>query len=83
MAVENLPPVHRFWAPSDLEGLTTKELMHLQLMLKSKMEVIADRYERELYRKDRYDTHGSFTDCNFYNTWNRIRAVSCKNKNRE
>ena len=32
-----------------------KELMHLQLMLKSKMEVIADRYEREVYRKDRYE----------------------------
>jgi hypothetical protein len=55
MALEDLPPVHRFWTLKDLDGLTRDELMKLQLMLKSKMEVVGDRYERELYRMDRYE----------------------------
>jgi hypothetical protein len=51
--IENLPPVHKFWSETDLNGLSRDDLMHLQLLLRSKMEVVSDRFERELYRKDR------------------------------
>jgi hypothetical protein len=49
-----LPPVNTFWTPQDLDGWTAEELMTLQLMLRSKMDIVTDKYERELYRRDRY-----------------------------
>jgi hypothetical protein len=45
MSLENLPPVHKYWYDDDLDGLTREDLMKLQLMLRSKMEVVGDRYE--------------------------------------
>ena len=49
----NLPPVWKYWDPDDLDGLTKEELKQLQLMLQLKMEAVTDRYERELFFKDR------------------------------
>ncbi len=51
--LEKLPPVSQFWTSEDLDSLSMDELMKLQLMLRSKMEVVADRYERELFWRDR------------------------------
>jgi hypothetical protein len=53
MSLENLPPVWEYWEPEDLEHLTGDELERLQLMLRSKMDVVTDSYERRLFWKDR------------------------------
>jgi hypothetical protein len=53
MSLENLPPVSKYWDPEDLDGLTQEELEKLQLMLRRKLDIIADHYERELFWKDR------------------------------
>ena len=53
MSLENLPPVWKYWEEKDLEDLTQDELEKLQLMLKLKMEVITDRFERQLFWKNR------------------------------
>lgn len=50
-----LPPANRFWSSKDLDGLTRDELSTLQLMIKQKMDVVSDRYERELYQRDKYE----------------------------
>ena len=52
-SLENLPPVSEYWTSEVLDGLSEQELERLQLMLRLKMEVVADRYERELFFKDR------------------------------
>ncbi len=51
--MSELPPVWKYWEPEDLDGLTRDELERLQLMLRSKMEVVTDCYERDLFYKDR------------------------------
>ena len=48
-----LPPVWEYWTARDLENLTKEEIERLQVMLKSKLDVLGDRYERELFFKDR------------------------------
>jgi hypothetical protein len=53
MSLENLPPVTNYWDSEDLDGLTKEELEKLQIMLRLKMEAVTDRYERELFYKDR------------------------------
>ena len=48
-----LPPVWEYWTARDLDNLTKEEIERLQVMLKSKLDVLGDRYERELFWKDR------------------------------
>jgi len=52
-SIEKLPPVSAYWENKDLDGLTTDELEILQLILRRKLDVVADRYEHELFWKDR------------------------------
>ena len=51
--LRDLPPVWSYWEPEDLEHLSKDELERLQLNLRSKMEVVTDCYERQLFWKDR------------------------------
>jgi hypothetical protein len=53
MSLKDLPPVCEYWSDEVFESLTQEDLERLQLNLKKKMELVADRYERELFFKDR------------------------------
>jgi len=53
MSLKHLPPVYEYWSDVDLDLLSKEDLERLQLTLRKKIEVITDRYERELFFKDK------------------------------
>jgi len=53
MSLENLPPVTKYWHDEDLMDLTLEETEKLTLLLRRKIDIVVDSYERKLFNRDR------------------------------
>jgi hypothetical protein len=53
MSLTSLPPVWVSWKPEDLENLTTPEIERLQILLRTKLVAVEDRFEYNLLFKNR------------------------------